>query len=262
MIPVEAHLRARREQGAKILSLYVTAGLPGWTDVLEAAVAGGADAIEVGIPFSDPIMDGPVIQAASARALAAGATLPSILAEVRTLDVDVPLIAMTYYNIVARQGDARAAAELADAGIAGVILPDLQLDELDGWADEADRNNVATVLLAAPTTPDDRLREIAARTRGFLYAVSLLGVTGERDSLAAEAVTMGQRCKAVTDVPVLLGVGISNPAQAGAAAAAADGVVVGSALMRRVLDGASPEAIHTFVAELRSGLDAGVSAAS
>jgi tryptophan synthase alpha chain len=118
------------------------------------------------------------------------------------------------------------------------------------------------VLLAAPTTPDDRLRAIADRTRGFLYAVSLLGVTGERDQLAAEAITMGQRCKAVTDVPVLLGVGISNAAQAAAAAAAADGVVVGSALMRRVLDGASPEAIQAFVAELRAGLDAGVPANS
>jgi tryptophan synthase alpha chain len=252
----EEHLRARRDEGAKILSVYVTAGLPGWQHVLEAVVAGGADAVELGIPFSDPIMDGPVIQQASADALAAGATMGSILAETRALDVDVPLIGMTYYNLVARLGHERAANELASVGISGMILPDLQFDELGDWPAVADAHDIATVLLAAPTTPDDRLQAIAERSRGFLYAVSLLGVTGERDRLADEAVAMGRRCKAVTDLPVLLGVGISNAEQAAGAAAAADGVVVGSALMRRVLAGAGPEELQAFVAELRAGLDA------
>ena len=256
MISVVEHLRERRDRGRKLLSVYVTAGLPGWERVVEAVVAGGADAVELGIPFSDPIMDGPVIQQASADALAAGATTAGILAGARALDVDVPLVGMTYYNLIARLGHERAAHELADAGISGMILPDLQLDELADWPATADAHGIATVLLAAPTTPEDRLRAIAERSRGFLYAVSLLGVTGERDQLADEAVAMGQRCKAVTDLPVLLGVGISNAEQAAGAAAAADGVVVGSALMRRVLAGAGPEELQAFVAELRAGLDA------
>lgn len=255
MIAVEPHLRERRAAGQKLLAVYVTAGLPGWQRMVEAVVDGGADVVELGIPFSDPIMDGPVIQHASAAALRAGATFAGILEETRKLDVDVPLVAMTYYNLIARQGHERAASNLVAAGIGGAILPDLQYDELGDWPAVADSHGLATVLLAAPTTPDDRLVAIAARSRGFLYAVSLLGVTGERTELAAAATEMGRRSKAVTDLPVLLGVGISNPEQAAAGAACADGVVVGSALMRRVLDGPKPEAIRRFVAGLRAALD-------
>jgi tryptophan synthase alpha chain len=169
--------------------------------------------------------------------------------------VSIPLVAMTYYNVVAHAGTERFAAQLADAGIDGAIVPDLPLEELDGWGDAADAAGVETVLLAAPTTPDARLRAICDRSRGFLYGVSLLGVTGERATLADEAVEMGRRCKATTDVPVLLGVGISTPEQAVAAAKAADGVIVGSALVRRVLTGGGPDEAARFVAELRTALD-------
>jgi len=134
-------------------------------------------------------------------------------------------------------------------------VPDLPFDELDGWGDAADAAGVETVLLAAPTTPDDRLAQICERSRGFVYGVSLMGVTGERDELASQAGEMGRRCKAATDKPVLLGVGISTPAQAAQAAASADGVIVGSALVRRLLDGGGPDEAATFVRSLRVALD-------
>jgi tryptophan synthase alpha chain len=255
-VTIESTLRARRDAGRKLLVPYVTGGLgPDWVDVVRAVAAAGADAIEIGIPFSDPVMDGRTVQEASQRALDLGATPAKIVAEAAQLDVSIPLVAMTYYNVVAHAGTERFAAQLADAGIDGAIVPDLPLDELDGWGDAADAAGVETVLLAAPTTPDARLRAICDRSRGFLYGVSLLGVTGERATLADEAVEMGRRCKATTDVPVLLGVGISTPEQAVAAAKAADGVIVGSALVRRVLTGGGPDEAARFVAELRTALD-------
>jgi tryptophan synthase alpha chain len=234
---------------------YVTGGLGDWCDVVRAVVAAGADAVEIGIPFSDPGMDGTTIQEASQRALHEGATPSGIIADARRLDVDVPLVVMTYYNTVHHAGHERFAATLADAGIDGAIVPDLPLDELDGWGDAADDAGVETVLLAAPTTTDDRLRAICDRSRGFVYGVSLLGVTGERERLERQAKEMGHRLKAVTDLPVLLGVGISTPDQAVEAASAADGVIVGSALVARLLQGGGPEAAHEFVRELREALD-------
>ena len=207
--------------------------------MVRAVVDAGADAVELGIPFSDPVMDGVTIQEASKQALAQGATPRGIIAEAASLEVDVPLVVMTYTNPVGHMGYRRFAAALHDSGIAAAILPDLPLDELDGWADAADAHEVETVLLAAPNTPDERLRAICERSRGFVYGVSLMGVTGERASLAEQAAGMGKRLKATTDKPALLGVGISNAEQAVEASQYADGVIVGSALMARVLaDGA------------------------
>jgi tryptophan synthase alpha chain len=253
---LEAALRARRDEGHKLLVPYITGGLDDeWLDVVRAIEAAGADAVEIGIPFSDPVMDGPVIQDASQRALARGATPVSVIAEAAKLDAGAPRAVMTYVNVAGHMGYRRFAHALVDAGIAGAILPDLPLDELAPWAEAADAHAVETVLLAAPTTPDDRLRAICARSRGFVYGVSLLGVTGERTSLASQAAETGRRCKAVTDLPVLLGVGISNAAQAVEAAQSADGVVVGSALVRRLLEGGGPDGAYSFVAEMRAALD-------
>lgn len=253
---LETHLRERRDRGRKLLVPYVTGGLgSGWLDVVRAVAAAGADAIEIGIPFSDPVMDGRTIQEASQRALALGATPAKVVAEAGQLEVDVPLVVMTYCNPVQRAGYARFAAELAAAGVAAAIVPDLPLDEIDPWAEPAAAAGVETVLLAAPTTPDDRLRAIGERSQGFVYGVSLMGVTGERDQVAAQAEEMGRRCKAATDTPVLLGLGISTPDQAVRAAGYADGVIVGSALVRRLLDGGGPEDAGAFVASLREGLD-------
>ena len=255
---LETHLRERRDAGHRLLVPYVTGGLgASWLDVVRAVADAGADAIEIGIPFSDPVMDGPIIQEASQRALELGATPAKIVADAAALDVDVPLAVMTYTNPVHHAGEERFAAMLADAGIDGAIVPDLPLDEIDVWAAAADRAGVETVLLAAPNTPDGRLASICERSRGFVYGVSLMGVTGERAELAARAARVAARIKAVTDTPVLLGVGISTPEQAVAAARHADGVIVGSALVRRLLSGGGPEAAHDFVAELRAALDRG-----
>ena len=253
---LEKVLREQRGAGRKLLVPYLTGGLGSqWLDAVRAVVDGGADAVEIGIPFSDPIMDGRTIQEASQRALDLGATPVSVISELAHLDVGVPLVVMTYYNLVAHMGHERFAQSLRASGVDGVILPDLPLDELDGWGTVADANDVESVLLAAPTTTDQRLAAICARSRGFVYGVSLLGVTGERDQLAGHAELMGRRLKACTDKPVLLGVGISNPDQAVQAAAASDGVIVGSALVRRLLDGGGPEEARAFIASMRSALD-------
>lgn len=253
---LETTLRARREAGRKLLVPYVTGGLGAdWLDVVRAVADAGADAIEIGIPFSDPVMDGRTIQEASQRALEIGATPASIIAGAAQLDIDVPCVVMTYYNPVQHAGLTRFAQSLADAGIDGAIVPDLPLDELDGWGDAADAAEVETVLLAAPTTPRERLVAICERSRGFVYGVALMGVTGERERLEHQAKEMGQRLKAVTDRPVLIGVGISTPEQAVEAAATADGVIVGSALVARLLQGGGPDAAHEFVSQLRAALD-------
>lgn len=253
---LEKTLRAARDGGRKLLVPYVTGGFPGWERVVEAVADAGADAIEVGIPFSDPVMDGPTIQAASEQALAAGATPMAIIDALGRLDVGgVPLVVMTYYNTVHRSGHERFAASLAGAGVAGAIVPDLPLEEVGEWADAADAAGVATVLLAAPTGSDDRLRRICARSRGWVYGVGLLGVTGERAELQRSAVDIAVRLKRLTDLPVLIGVGVSNAAQAAELAQVSDGVIVGSALVRRLLDGEGPEGAAAFVAELRAGVD-------
>jgi tryptophan synthase alpha chain len=263
---LESHLRAQREAGRKLLVPYVTGGLgTAWLDVVRAVADAGADAIEVGIPFSDPVMDGRIIQEASRRAIEIGATPAGIINELAKVDVGVPLVVMTYYNPVQHYGHARFAASLVASGIDGAIIPDLPLDELVGrpgndgnepaWADAADEANVETVLLAALTTPEDRLRAICERSRGFVYGVSLLGVTGERARLSERALEMGRRLKAATDKPVLLGVGLSTPEHAAQAASVADGVIVGSALVRRLLEGGGPEVAGSLMAEFRQSLD-------
>jgi tryptophan synthase alpha chain len=253
--PVEAHLRAVRDSGRKILGPYLTAGLPGWLDHIRASVDAGADVIEVGIPFSDPAMDGPVIQAASEQALRSGVTPASVFSDLRRLDVDIPLVAMTYYNLAFRMGEARFAGEMSDAGLAGMILPDVPVEEQGPWRTAAEAAGIETVLLAGPITPDDRVRLVCDRSRGFIYGVNLMGITGERTSVADTSAELAGRLKAVTDKPVIMGFGVSTPEQAVEVSAPADGVAVGTAVVRRILDGGSPEDTFTFVRSLRDALD-------
>jgi tryptophan synthase alpha chain len=253
---IERTLRQRRASGAKLLVPYVTGGVrDDWLQILRAMAFAGADAVEVGIPFSDPVMDGPTIQEASALALERGTTPEGILADLQHLDAGVPLVVMTYYNLVFRFGHDRFARRLVEAGVQGAIVPDLPLEESAGWEADAAAAGVETILLTAPVTPDDRLSRICARSHGFVYGVGLMGVTGERTSLAASAGTMAKRLKAVTDKPVLIGIGVSTPEQAREVCAEADGAVVGSALVRMVLDGADPEAIGQRVAAMRTAID-------
>jgi tryptophan synthase alpha chain len=258
--PLETALRTARSDGRKLLLPYLTAGYcPGpepWTRLVEAVAAAGADAMEIGIPFSDPVMDGPTIQVSSAAALADGVTPASILDDLENLDVPVPLIAMTYYNIPFRMGLTRYAANLKRAGIDAAILPDLPLEESAPWTAEADAASVETVMLAPPTASDERLAAICARSRGFVYGVGLVGITGERDQLAASATRIASRLKAITDLPVAIGVGVSTPDQAAEVAEVADGVVVGSAVIRQLIDHGF-DACVDFVGSLRDGLDRG-----
>jgi tryptophan synthase alpha chain len=255
---LEAHLRSRRDAGAKLLVPYITGGIdPRWIDLVRSAADAGADAIEVGIPFSDPVMDGPTIQAASERALGTGATPGSILEDLAAADAGVPLVVMTYFNIVFHFGVERFAAEAREAGVSGVVLPDVPLEEMGEWDPASTAAGLETVMLVSPLTATDRLGVLVGRSQGFVYGVNLLGVTGERASIGEQAGALGARLKAAADVPAVMGFGVSTPAQAVEVAAAADGVVVGSALMRRVLDGEGPMRVGAAIAELRSALDAG-----
>ncbi|MHB1930463.1 MAG: tryptophan synthase subunit alpha [Acidimicrobiales bacterium] len=257
-VALEPALRARRGAGAKLLVTYMTGGLTaGWVDYLQVMVEAGADAVEIGLPFSDPMLDGPTIQEASVRALARGATAEAILAAASEREQPVPLVAMTYANLVLRGGLERFAARLATAGVTGAIVPDLPLEESGPWEEAAAGAGVATVLLAAPVTPDDRLARLCERSHGFVYGVNLMGVTGERATLAGSAGVLAKRLKAHTDKPVVMGFGISTPAQAVEAAGVADGVVVASALMRAVLDGAGVPEVGERVAAMREALDRG-----
>jgi tryptophan synthase alpha chain len=251
---LEAEFRAKRDAGRKLLVPYITGGYPGWQDAIRAAAAAGADAVEIGVPFSDPVMDGPVIQQASQVAIEAGATPPAILDEVPRLDVTIPLIVMTYYNIVHHEGHRRFANRLVRAGIDGCILPDLPLEESEPWTRAADHEGVETIMLAAPTAPDERLPRIAARSRGFIYSVGLLGVTGERATLAATATALAARIKAISDVPVLVGVGVSDAQQAREATRIADGVVQGASVVRRLMENGA-DAVGDYVAEVRRAID-------
>ncbi|MGI9051317.1 MAG: tryptophan synthase subunit alpha [Ilumatobacteraceae bacterium] len=251
---MEAQFRAARAAGRKLLVPYLTGGYPGWQDSARVAAASGADGLEIGVPFSDPVMDGPVIQQASQAALEAGATPPAILDAAAELDIGIPLAVMTYYNLVHHDGHRRFAGRLVAAGIDACILPDLPLEECGPWCEAADEAGVETVMLAAPTAPDERLPRVAARARGFVYAVGLLGVTGERSSLAASATKLAARLKAITDRPVLVGVGVSTAEQAREVCCVADGVVQGASVVRRMMEG-GPDAVGAYVAEVRAAID-------
>jgi tryptophan synthase alpha chain len=247
-------LSALRASGRKALVVYLVGGLSDdWLDGLRAAAAAGADAIEVGIPFSDPLLDGVVIQAASDAALRRGTTFSSVLGELASLDVTVPRCAMTYYNLFHHRGLERAAGELARAGVSGAIIPDLPLEECGPWRVAADAAGVANVLMVAPSSPPERVAAIAAGSRGFVYAAARMAVTGaaEGPGDAARVVAAVRSC---TDLPVYAGIGITTPAQAAEAAVVADGVIVGTAVVRRLLDGEGPRGVESVVGELRAAL--------
>ena len=252
---LQAALQAKIAAGGKCLVPYIMGGCDGWLEAVQAAIAAGADAVEIGLPFSDPVMDGPVIQQASELALSQGATPESLMAEVAGIQLEVPLLAMTYYNLAYHHGLERFAGSLKSAGFSAAILADLPIDEADPWSQAAGAAELETVFLAAPTATPERCQQIAVRSQGFIYAVGLLGVTGEREQLAASATVIAQRLKQATSKPVLVGVGISTPENAVKAAEVADGVVVGSALVRVLLETGSPDAVGEAVGRFRQALD-------
>jgi tryptophan synthase alpha chain len=253
---LEASLRAQRAAGRKLLIPYLMGGMTDdWSQSLAAVVAAGAEAVEVGVPFSDPMMDGPVIQEAALQSLQRGTVPDRVLDDIARAEVTVPVAVMTYYNIVFRAGHRRMARSLAEAGVSGAIIPDLSLEELGPWAEEADQAEVDTVLLVAPSSPEDRVERICGRAKGFVYAVARMGVTGEQADLGGDARAVVERIRRYTDVPVCVGVGVSTPEQAAEVCEVADGVVVGSALVRRLLTGGGPEAAAEFVGTLRAAID-------
>ena len=256
MKSLERRLRAIRDDGRKSLVPYLMAGAtPDWTEHVEAAIHAGADAVEIGLPFSDPMMDGVVIQEAGLRSLRAGTTLESVCAQLERLDHDVPLVAMTYYNIFLHYGLERSAGRLRAAGVSGAIVPDLPLEELDDWAGACELDDVATILLVAPSTPPARVAAIAARTQGFAYASARMAVTGVASD-EGEGPRVVDSIRATSDVPTFIGIGITTPDQARSAAVAADGVIVGSALEQRILDGATSSDVEEFISRFRHAIDA------
>jgi tryptophan synthase alpha chain len=253
---VEAALLRRREAGGKSLAPFVTAGItPDWTDYVRACADNGADAIEIGLPFSDPMLDGPVIQEASKQALDRGVRTAGLLDEVAALDSRVPLIVMTYSNIVGRHGNEAFCQRIAAAGISGLIVPDTPVDEIEPLLSATQAAGIELILLVAPSTLAHRVGRIAELSSGFVYAVSNMGVTGLRETVSDTVQRTVDAIRSHTTLPVLVGFGISSPAQAVEVSQRADGVVVASTLMRDVLAGGSARELGATVASYRSALD-------
>jgi len=238
---------------------YLMGGFPSLQEAEAIGLAcadAGADVLELGVPFSDPLADGPVIHAAGTAALRAGATTEAVIALGARLAQRVAVVVMCYANPILARGSERFVDELAAAGLSGLIVPDLPLEEAPALLEACDERGLALVPLVAPTTPDERLAAIGARARGFLYAVSVVGTTGERQALQATLAPVVRRAAAATEVPVAVGFGISTPEHAAAAAAAgADGVIVGTRLVRAAAEAEEPAGA---VGELVRGLAAGL----
>jgi tryptophan synthase alpha chain len=233
-------------RGQAALMPYLMGGFPTMEESLrigEAYIDGGADLIELGVPFSDPLADGPVIHAAGTAALGAGATVKGVLEVCERLAQRVPVVVMLYANLVLARGPEAFAAAAAEAGASGLIVPDLPMEEATALLAACDAVGVALVPLVAPTTPDDRLAAIGARARGFVYTVSVTGTTGERAALSDRFASVIGRAKRHAAVPVALGFGIGAPEQAvQAAEAGADGVIIGSRLVRAAAESDDPAA--------------------
>jgi tryptophan synthase alpha chain len=257
---LESALKERLVVGGRALVPYVTGGLAGVdASLLRALEGAGADALEVGIPFSDPVMDGPVIQEASRRALETGARPGGVLETIAAAGLGIPVVVMTYLNPVLSRSEEGFVRAAAAAGVAGVIVPDLPVDEADGWRETCRAEGLASVFLAAPGTDAARLRLVGEASEGFVYCVSTYGVTGARGELAGTSREVVEALRALTDRPLLVGVGISTPEQAAAACGFADGVVVGSALVERLLEGDVDGALGLF-GRFREAVPAGAGA--
>jgi tryptophan synthase alpha chain len=252
---------AARAEGRSLLIGYLPAGFPsrkGCEAALAAMVDGGVDVLEVGLPYSDPLMDGPTIQTAVDAALSAGTRTSDVLATVAALAERVPTLVMTYWNPVERYGPARFAADLAAAGGVGAITPDLVPEEAAEWLDAARAADLDPVFLVAPSSTEARIRVVAGVSRGFVYAASAMGVTGARTSIGTRAGELVARVRPLCRLPVAVGLGVGNGDQAAEVAGYADGVIVGSAFARAVLDAPDEasgiEAVRALAAELAAGV--------
>lgn len=255
---------AARADDRALLIAYLPAGYPSLADcvpVLAAMVENGVDVVEVGLPYSDPLMDGPVIQAAVSQSLASGTRISDVLETVRGVaGTGAPTLVMSYWNPIERFGIERFAKAMADAGGSGVINPDLTPEEAGPWIDAADANGIDHVFLVAPSSTDARIDLITSVTTGFVYAASTMGVTGARASVSSAAEKLVQRVRRTTSLPVCVGLGVSNAEQAAEVASYADGVIVGSAFVKALQDAVTPAAGAAAAANLAAELSAGVRA--
>ncbi len=257
MSGVEKVFRSCRERGRAALVGYLPAGYPtvdGSVDLLNAMVEGGCDLLEIGVPYSDPVMDGPTIQAAAETALRAGFRLRDVLSVVeRVTAAGGRAVVMTYWNPVLRYGVDAWSRDLAAAGGLGMITPDLIPDEADDWLAASDAHGLDRTFLVAPSSTEERIASTAAVTRGFLYATSTMGVTGARDTVASAAPAIVARCRPHTDLPIGVGLGVRSGAQAAEVAGFADGVIVGSAFVTAADEGGAP-AVRALAVELAAGV--------
>jgi tryptophan synthase alpha chain len=262
---LDALFERTRSEGRAALIGYLPAGFPsvaGAIDAMQAMVDGGVDAIEVGLPYSDPLLDGPTIQDAVDRALTSGVTTSDVLDTVRAVAADgVPTMVMSYWNPIERYGVERFARELAEAGGSGVITADITPEEATEWLDASVAEGLTRIFLVAPSSTAERIALTTRATSGFVYAAAVMGVTGAREQVGSAARALVERTRTTTTLPVCVGLGVSTGDQAAEIAAFADGVIVGSAFVRTLLDAATPEAgidgVRALAAELRAGIARG-----
>ena len=254
-------VRVRQENRAALIA-YIPAGFPtqeGCKKVIQAFIDGGVDAIEIGFPYSDPVMDGPTIQAAADQALAQGTSAADVFDALKcATDSGVPAVVMTYWNPIEKYGVDKFAKSIADNGGSGVITPDLTIEESAPWMSAVKASAINPIFVVAPSTLDARLEKVTSQCSGFIYAASLMGVTGTRTSVSSGASDLVARIKETTDKPVAVGLGVSTREQAKGVAAYADGVIVGSAFVNKILDNSDLETGLREITELAKELSKGV----
>lgn len=254
-------VKVRAENRAALIA-YVPAGFPsieGCKKVIRAFIEGGVDAIEIGFPYSDPVMDGPTIQAAADRSLSQGTGAAEVFEALKVAtEQGVPSVVMTYWNPIEKYGVEEFARAIAANGGSGVITPDLTIEESDSWKEAVEKNGINSIYVVAPSTTDTRLPQVTSRCGGFIYAASLMGVTGTRTSLSSGAPDLVARVRTTTDLPVAVGLGVSTREQARDVAGYADGVIVGSAFIKALLDAPNEDSGLEAVKNLASQLALGV----
>ncbi len=260
--PLEAMFAKVRSENRAALIAYIPAGFPTIADchlVIEAFIAGGVDAIEIGFPYSDPVMDGPTIQAAAVTALANGTGAQEVFSALKkATDSGIPSVVMTYWNPIERFGVAEFAAAIANHGGSGVIHPDITIEESGEWLVAARNSEINPIYVVAPSTTNERLVKVTSQSGGFIYAASIMGVTGARTTIASSAEDLVSRIREVSQLPIAVGLGVSTREQARDLARYADGVIVGSAFVKAILDAPSIESGLIAVRELAQELSLGV----
>lgn len=253
--------KVRAENRAALIA-YIPAGFPtqtGCAKAIQALAAAGVDAIEIGFPYSDPVMDGPVIQEAADISLKAGTNAADVFAALKVAaDTGVAAVVMTYWNPIEKYGVDQFAQAIADNGGSGVITPDLTIEESERWLAATSQTAINPIYVVAPSTKDERLAQVTSKTGGFVYAASLMGVTGTRNSVSTGAADLVARVRKVTDLPISVGLGVSTREQAKSLAAYADGVIVGSAFIKLLLEAKSEQAGLDAISHLATELALGV----